>query len=471
MKKRFMGFMSLLIFLCITLLTIFHFAAATAVIDELMLNVRRTAVVSAEGAILFDADTGSVTGALVSLFVICALLVLVFSICAAHFIAKKVIAPISVVDMSAPEIDTYDELAPFVREIMRQRQNAAKPPSLLENRAATIKAITGNMREGLILTDKDGRVLSANPSARDVFRQNGFAGKNLIEVCRDVGLLQNMKLCLEGQNTEMVFENGGETYSVSLSPVYEENTMSGAVILFLNVTEKFKAEQQRKEFSANVSHELKTPLTTISAITEMLDNDMVKDENKKEFISKIAVQTKRLISIVDDIIKLSEFDEGNIKGEFGIIDVKALADYVAASLMNKAKEKNVAVTVTGQNARVNANERMLDELLYNLTDNGIKYNNDGGSVTINIAVEEGFCMITVTDTGIGIPVLHQNRVFERFYTVDKSRSKKIGGTGLGLSIVKHVAEFHKGRVEIKSAENSGTSVVCYIPTGIASQRE
>lgn len=397
------------------------------------------------------------------ILVISLILVLIISFFMARVFTNRVLAPINRISLNDDEIDTYDELSPFIREIERQKQKINEQLVSLENRANTINAITGNMKEGLILTDKDGIILSANISAKQILHENDMTDKNIIEICRYIDLLQKMKQCLFGENTEMVFEKDGKTYNIYFSPVLDDGKVSGAVVLFLDITEKRKAEKQRREFSANVSHELKTPLTTISALSEMIENRMVKDEDVGDFISKISAQTGRLISIVDDIIKLSEFDEGNIVREFTRFDLLKLVESSAAALNDKASSKNVSLSVTGKKIILNANECMFDELLYNLIDNGIKYNKDGGKVEINICKDGDYCKITVTDTGIGIPAEQLDRVFERFYRVDNSRSKKTGGTGLGLSIVKHIAEHHNGKVEIKSEVNFGTVVECLIP--------
>ena len=242
----------------------------------------------------------------------------------------------------------------------------------------------------------------------------------------------------------------------------DSDAITGGVILFLDISEKHEAEQQRREFSANVSHELKTPLTTISALAEMIENGMVKEEDIKVFASKISGQVKRLINIIDDIIELSEFDEGTINKEFENFDLYELVEFVIEDLREKANEKQISVNVTGERFHVTADSQKIDELLYNLIDNAIKYNNVNGTVTVTLTKENKLCKITVADTGIGIPIEYQSRVFERFFRVDKSRSKKTGGTGLGLSIVKHIAEHHGGRVELTSTEASGTTVVCSI---------
>jgi len=218
----------------------------------------------------------------------------------------------------------------------------------------------------------------------------------------------------------------------------------------------------RREFSANVSHELKTPLTTISALSEMMASGMVKDDDVRDFAGKISSRAKRLINIIDDIIRLSEFDERKVEKDFTAFDIYELAKTVIAALQEKAAEKAVSIELTGQPLTIKANSRLVDELMYNLVENSIKYNKEGGNVTINICEEGEWCKISVEDTGIGIAKEHQGRVFERFYRADNSRSKKTGGTGLGLSIVKHIAEHHGGHVELDSAEGVGTAVACYL---------
>ncbi|MDR1688847.1 MAG: histidine kinase [Clostridiales bacterium] len=391
-----------------------------------------------------------------------ALASLVVAFLAAASLTKKIIKPINNIDLTAPEIDTYDELSPFVREINRQKQLVGEYVASLEKRANTMNDITGNMKEGLILTGPGGEIIFANQSAVKIFRVNEMPGKNILEVSRDVELLHNMKICLSGKNAEMVFTIRGKTYNIFFNPVYENEILNGAVVLFLDITEKFYSEKQRKEFSANVSHELKTPLTTIYGLTEMLINGIAKKEDTKDFAQKISAQTKRLISIVDDIIKLSEFDEDSVKAEKSVFNLKNLAQTVIENLKSKAAGKNVTLNLTGESFEITANEHMIDEMLFNLIDNGINYNTDGGSVNVDLKQGKDFCEIRVSDTGIGIAEEHLSRVFERFYRADKSRSKKTGGTGLGLSIVKHAAEYHKGRVEISSREKEGTTVVCYI---------
>ncbi|MCL2068550.1 MAG: ATP-binding protein, partial [Oscillospiraceae bacterium] len=304
--------------------------------------------------------------------------------------------------------------------------------------------------------------LTANKSAADILGADNTAGRNILHVCRDMGFIVGVKGCLSGINSEIDFERGARVYNVLFSHVSNEDAITGAVILLLDISDKHESEKQRREFSANVSHELKTPLTTISALAEIMENGMADSGDIKTFAGKISAQSRRLIHIIEDIIKLSEFDEGGIAAEHTEFDLCELARSAADALRERADEKNVSVSIDGGRISITANRQMIDELLYNLIDNAIKYNNDGGSVAVTLSKENGLCKISVADTGIGIAPEHQARVFERFYRADKSRSKKTGGTGLGLSIVKHIAEYHGGSVRLESSIAAGTTVECLI---------
>jgi two-component system phosphate regulon sensor histidine kinase PhoR len=389
-------------------------------------------------------------------------------LCLAHLIARRltanIVRPLNDISFEGDNVptDVYDELLPFVRRIDRQKREIDGQLVALKSRADTIEAITGNMQEGLILIDRSGVVLIFNKSAADIFGGDDMAHRNVRHICREITFQQGLGRCLAGEHAQINFARAGKIYDVFFSPVYGGGAINGAVILFLDITEKHNAEEQRRAFSANVSHELKTPLTTISALSEMMETGMARAEDVRDFAAKIAGQAKRLIDIIDDIIRLSEFDEGKISKEYTVFDLYELAESVMDALQERADAKHVALSVTGAHLQVRANKRMIDELLYNLVDNGIKYNRMKGQVTVTLSEEDGLCKIAVDDTGIGIPAAHQGRVFERFYRVDTSRSKKTGGTGLGLSIVKHIVEHHGGKIEMQSAEGAGTTVVCYI---------
>ena len=363
----------------------------------------------------------------------------------------------------------YEELAPFVRKIDKQKSEINDQIAKLNERAAAMEAITGNMQEGLIMVDKSGYVLSANSSAAKIFNVPEMAGMNILHVCRDTAFQQGLKSCLAGGPLEIAGAFGGRTYTVYFSPARGGGANGGAatygaIILLFDVTERTIAERQRREFTANVSHELKTPLSTILALSDMIEIGMVKEADIKGFAEKIGIQVKRLINIINDIIRLSEFDEGAVAAdsESERFDLFELAESVKAALSEKAEEKRVAVKVGGERYETCAGRRMIDELLFNLLDNAIKYNKPGGRAEIELGRENGLCKITVADTGVGIAEEHHSRVFERFYRVDKSRSKSIEGTGLGLSIVKHIAMHAGGKVALSSSEGVGTTVTCYL---------
>ncbi|MCL2409646.1 MAG: ATP-binding protein [Oscillospiraceae bacterium] len=388
-------------------------------------------------------------------------------------LTRRIIKPLAAVDFENTDAITdsvlreslYEELWPYVKKIDHQKQEIANQMMTLKSRAETIEAIIANMREGLVLLDEKGLVMVANKSVLDIFdipKEQDIIQKNIRHIYRDTEFVQAVKQCLEGAHLETNFARNGRVYNVFLNPVINDENSCGAIIFFLDTTEQFKAETQRREFTANVSHELKTPLTTISALSEMMASGMVKATDVPDFAIKISDHTKRLINIIDDIIRLSEFDESKVEKEFSTFDIYELAKSVISALQEKAAERSVTIELTGQQLKLNANKRLLDELMYNLIDNGIKYNKEGGNVTLNLSEENGWCKISVTDTGIGISKEHQGRVFERFYRVDSSRSKKTGGTGLGLSIVKHITEHHSGKVVLESIEDMGTAVVCYI---------
>ena len=394
--------------------------------------------------------------------------VLVFVLFITNIVAGKltsnIIRQLDEIDFDGDSFAEYDELIPYVKKINQQKREIDKHIAALENRIGTIKVITDNMREGLLLIDRAETVLFANKSAAEIFHKysNSMAGKNFLHICRDIEFQRGVKQCLSGNSTELTFKLDNRIYNIYFSPVYSGKEINGGAILFFDCTERHKSEQQRKEFSANVSHELKTPLTSIYALAEIIEKGIGKEDDIKGFAGKITVQAQRLISIIEDIIRLSEFDEGKVTRDFSEFNLYDLAESVIEVLREKAIEKNVTVGIDGIQTNLIANKRMIDELMYNLIDNAIKYNKDDGSVSVSIARENEFCKIIVTDTGIGIPIEHRTRIFERFYRVEGSRCKKTGGTGLGLSIAKHITEHHGGKIELNSTPKAGTTVVCWI---------
>ena len=369
-------------------------------------------------------------------------------------LTKRIIHPINAVDLDAQLSAPYDELAPFVQTISRQRERIAQQMADLKDRADTMAAIMDSMNEGLILIDRKGNILSVNQSAVKIFAvTHELIGKSILEVLRDVALGDPMRAALSGQHSELELSRGSSVYRVFFSPAAD----NGAVILFLDVTEKTVAERLRREFSANVSHELKTPLTTIYGNVEMLENAMVKEADQKQFYQKIRNEAARLMRLIEDIMMLSRLDEGHHAARAEDVDLISVTSEVLESLAPKARERDVTIDISGSGS-LPANRSQMVEMMYNLLDNAIKYNLPGGNVRVQINQLDQAVQIIVADTGIGIPKEAQSRVFERFYRVDTSRSKQTGGTGLGLAIVKHIAAIYHGSVELWSAVDEGTCI-------------
>jgi len=405
-------------------------------------------------------DNGVIThlGIAIAVVIALVLILLITANYASRKMTGKIIEALDEIGLKKENIATYDELIQFAVNIDEQRRGYNIKIEELSNRTATIETITDSMQEGLILIDGDGLILSANNSAHQVFGLK-IENRNVMHICRDGEFQKAFKNCIDGENAEMQMERDDRIYTVFFSPVFSGEKTCGAVILFHDATESLRAEKQRREFSANVSHELKTPLTTISALSEMIEQGIAKEEDVKGFAGRITEQSGRLLVLIDDIIRLSEFDEGKANREATDFNLWELAETVISALRDNAE--NVEILLTGESFDISANHRMIDELLYNLIDNGVKYNKDNGKVTVELIQNEpGICLISVSDTGIGISTEHHSHVFERFYRVEKSRSKKTGGTGLGLSIVKHITEYYNGSLELKSEEGIGTTVIC-----------
>lgn len=367
---------------------------------------------------------------------------------------QKIVEPLSHADTN-PELFThYDELAPFVKTIMRQREKIARDFTELQARMDTTNAITENMNEGIIMLDKAGTVLSFNKTVGEIFGiDKSFVGKNFRKLSRDLELSETLKEAVKGLGGDTVFEKDESIYRVLTSPVQE----TGVIVFFLDITEKSLAEKMRQEFSANVSHELKTPLTTIYGNAEMLYGGVVLEADKKSFYKKIMAEASRLIELIEDIMMLSQLDEGHDRQHFENTRLENIALECAEALAKKAQQNQVEIEVEG-GAVLFAKPSMIYEMFYNLIDNAVKYNVPGGKVKVKLCQTSEQTKIVVADSGIGIPATAQARIFERFYRVDKSRSKKTGGTGLGLAIVKHIVQSHGGKIAISSSEGKGTSV-------------
>jgi len=407
------------------------------------------------------------------------LIILAIAYGVAHRLTRAIIKPITHIDLEQihshdeSPLPPYEELWPFIQKITHQRIQLTHQLTTLYHRAETIDTLIANMREGLIILDGKGQILAANKSAAHLFgmkKKCDLINWHIQHIHRDPTFASHVKKCLEGTFTEIDFTRKDKHYNAFFSPV-AQNDNNGAILFFLDTTQHYKAQQQRREFTANVSHELKTPLTTIAATAEMITNGMAQPQDVPAFARKITEQTTRLMHIINDIIRLSEFDESKVERDFAPFDLYALAQSTIAALQPQATEKSIAITLSGASLFINANARLIEELLSNLIENGIKYNKDGGEVAVGITEENGCCIIAVTDTGIGIAKGHRRRVFERFYRVDASRSKKTGGTGLGLAIVKHIAEHHGGSVKIDSTVDVGTVVVCRLPGCVRREKD
>ena len=400
--------------------------------------------------------TSSIYGVVISVlpqsFLIIAV-ILIACLIVAHSLTKKIIDPINKFDFEKNN-KAYDELSPFIRTITAQKEQISNALDEVTKKSSVIDAITGSMNEGLILINNYGTVLSANNSAMSILGiKTSPIGKNILMTTRNVTVLEHIRTALIGENSNITLEIGGLTYHIFFSSVD-----NGVLILFLDITEKAKAEKIRREFTANVSHELKTPLTTISGYAELMSNGLVKPEDVTVVSGKMKSESDRLLALIEDIMRLSELDETDDEKSFEQFDLTDLIDEVTEKLKPKAEEHNVTVNIPKSKHFIIANRPMMFELFYNLIDNAIKYNKRGGSVTVTVSQSDKGTAIAVTDTGIGVDKNHHARIFERFYRVDKSRSKKIGGTGLGLSIVKHIAAYHGGTVEIESETGKGTKI-------------
>lgn len=380
-------------------------------------------------------------------------------------LSKKIVKPLNELNLDEPlENDGYDELSPLLRRIDTQQQQIRQQKEELNHKQSEFEAVTSGMAEGIILLNPKGTILSINRAASKLFGTDSFVvGENILSVNRSLTLTELLQKAEEGKHAEAVMTFDSGKYQLTASPVTANDEIIGIVVLILDVTEKEKAEQMRREFTANVSHELKTPLHTISGYAELLSNGMVKQEDITAFSKRIYTEAGRMICLVEDIIKLSHLDEGAEDMKQENTDLLVLADHVVTTLMPEAKKTGVAIELHGESAVLCGIPQLLESIVYNLCDNAIKYNRKNGSVSVTVKNEEASVVLSVVDTGIGIPEEHKERIFERFYRVDKSHSKEIGGTGLGLSIVKHAARLHQAEIELQSVVGEGTAVTVKFP--------
>lgn len=393
-------------------------------------------------------------------------LVIVLAFWLARHETQKIIQPINSINLKEPlENDTYDELAPLLSRIEQQNKEiAAKMAELSQTRFEFI-TITENMSNGLILLNQREEILTVNRSACKLLnlKPDQTAGRKLLTLNRSLVLQNLLQKAEQGLIAEDILHQNQHSYQLLAHPVLSNGELQGTVLLILDITEQQATEQMRREFAANVSHELKTPLQSISGYAEIISNHLVKPEDIPEFVERIYQEARRLIGLVDDIMKISRLDENKASLTEESVDLFLLTQDVLQRLQPQAQAKQIIVNLKGESAKMLGVKQILDEMIYNLCDNAIKYNKQGGRVDIVIDRSPDALRLQVIDTGIGIAPEDQERVFERFYRVDKSHSQKIGGTGLGLSIVKHGARYHHAELKLQSIPNQGTTITLTFP--------
>ena len=387
--------------------------------------------------------------------ILIAVLAIGLSLILARRMAKNIVEPMNNLDLEHPlSNDTYEELSPLLRRINQQHLQIDAQMRKLQRKTDEFIQITSHMQEGLVVLDKETRIRSINSAAIKIFgAKDSCVGSNFFQINRSNSLRQALNDALDRGHGSVVQELDGRVYRFDMSSIQSDGNLLGAVILAVDVTESQNAEQMRREFSANVSHELKTPLQGIIGSAELLESGMVKPEDTSRFVGHIRKEASRLVNLIEDIIRLSQLDEG-VELPSEQVDMRQLAKDVKEILAPSAAEKQISISLSGAGFTVMGVRRMLQEIIYNLCDNAIKYNVPGGSVTIHAENNR----LVVSDTGIGIPAEHKDRIFERFYRVDKSHSKASGGTGLGLSIVKHAAAYHNAEISLESAPGKGTAI-------------
>ncbi|MDP4132587.1 MAG: ATP-binding protein [Bacillota bacterium] len=390
------------------------------------------------------------------------LLIIIFAFAVAVVVArvltKAIVAPINKLNLDDPlGNNTYDELSNLLVRMNKQNEKIKEQLGALSEKQKEFNTITENMTESLVIFGENKHVLSANKSACELFENSNPKNIGYLELCREQGFIQAVESAFLGESSISKIDRNGKTYQLSVNPVKGDNSYA-AVLFAVDITEKEQSEKMRREFSANVSHELKTPLTSIMGYAEIMQNGIVKKDDFPKVIDQIYFQSKRLLTLIEDIIKLSRLDEEGLKDEFIPVDLYALSEAVITELKDKAEKNNISLILEGNSCIVNGVEGTLHEMIYNLCDNAITYNKPEGSVTVKVSKEDNHVLLSVKDTGIGISLMHQSRIFERFYRVDKSRSKETGGTGLGLSIVKHGALLHGAEIKLDSVLGKGTTI-------------
>ena len=409
-------------------------------------------------------SAGSLVLGMLQPIIIVLAIALVMSGILARQMSRRIAEPLNRLDLEKPlENDAYEEIAPLLTRINHQHQEITRQLWQLQRKRDEFAQITASMKEGLVILDANNIVLSINPAAQKLFdTDRSCVGSDFLTVDRSLEMNTAIKKAKERDSTEIRIERNGRVYHFEISNINSGGEVIGTVILSFDITEQEAAERNRREFTANVSHELKTPLQGIIGSAELLETGMVNKDDEVRFIGHIRTEAARMVTLIEDIIRLSRLDEGGTMPD-EIVDLSEIAREVIENLQDAAKEKGITLSVQGESGEVNGERRLLYEIVFNLCDNAIKYNEENGKVDVTIASDELKTSVTVKDTGIGIPLEHQDRIFERFYRVDKSHSRTSGGTGLGLSIVKHAVQYHQGEIELKSEPNKGTEITITFP--------
>ena len=386
------------------------------------------------------------------------------SVLLARRLSRRIITPLNTLDLQHPlDNDAYEELSPLLKRIDQQNRRIEAQVAELKRRQDEFSAVTRSMNEGLVLLNAENHVLSLNPAAMRLFNADeDCVGRDFVTVSRDVPVTNAVRDALSTGRGAAQLERGERIYQIECSRIESDGAILGVALVAFDTTERAQAEQMKREFTANVSHELKTPLQSIMGSAELLENGLVKSEDQPRFIERIRSEAARLMALIEDIIRLSELDEGAAV-PMEAVDLFSVAKDAADTLQESAGKKNVTLVLEGESVRVQGVPRLIYEIAYNLCDNAIRYNRAGGHVRVRVQPENGYALLEVADDGIGIPEEHQRRVFERFYRVDKSHSRASGGTGLGLSIVKHAAALHHAEIELKSEVGKGTTIAVRFP--------
>ena len=438
---------------------------STTLLEKTIYYARRLT----DGSVLRMSISGAPTGYLALGVVQPALLVFVLALILSSFLARRIsnriVEPLNHLDLDHPLDNTaaYAELSPLLRRIHEQRVENAAQLRALRQKTDEFNQTIGSMKEGLVLLDENERVLSINAAAKDVFAVNDDCmGRDFLTIDRDPDMTHALGKARADGHAEIRRAHRGRMYQFDISRIESGGAPIGTVLLAFDITEREYAERNRREFTANVSHELKTPLQGIIGSAELIENGMVQPQDVPRFVEHIHSEASRMVTLIGDIIRLSQLDEGDVMPREDV-DVLAAAKEAVLNLSDEAAKRGITMTVDGTPAIVHGVRRLISEIAFNLCENAVKYNRDGGSVFVKVETEGENAVLTVQDTGIGIPDADQSRVFERFYRVDKSHSKASGGTGLGLSIVKHAVMYHHGKVELRSATGEGTCVRAVLP--------